>query len=608
MTTLTAPAASSSSSSSHLASLSTSLPPSIERVTSLENWRSNIWRNESQQTLIREAREAAMDTAKDLLRDSHRNVNVNFVGAGTTSVANFSSTSAAANDAARRVDIADTFPIRRTTHNETDTSSRNNVMTNTTNNSSTTTNTRNTSSTTTTNTSNKIPKPSRKRTLKWKQGRRSNISSNQLIRRTHRVTQDCFQCTVCATIFTSFDVAYHHEIHCLSHLNQQHHQATTSSNNNISSTEVQQHARRFASPPPPPIHAAAAAPNTTTTTTGSSNTKAIKQVNPAMKECILLTEESLIAAVNLSKHAASGVLTMTQVDAERELTLLWRDRLYYQSYLKANKEFYHQTQEGSLQFQKDHKKDGGGRVNNISASTSSEQHQSLKRPRSSRGRAGIKLWNKLSDKLSHAYFLIKEGEDFATTPPMTTTSTNTSSTTTGGTLSNHIESRRSLSSSRRSSTSTRTLRNWRSTVSQPSLKGLGISQNSETLYLNIIVKPSVQFVNNELERLAREFWVKKNVPNTTTTTSTAGATTAPSIVQVSSTATSTKSLSSQAFQQLVPPLPSQQTPPQPVVVVERNHFQKLKAMAQGHAVKLAKLALNPNPHLIAVQFSNDLHR
>ena len=84
-----------------------------------------------------------------------------------------------------------------------------------------------------------------------------------------------------------------------------------------------------------------------------------------------------------------------------------------------------------------------------------------------------------------------------------------------------------------------------------------------------------------MERLAREFWVKKKITTATSSTSTA-------VVQQEQ---------GQSSQQ--PPLP---------VVVERNHFQKLKAMAQGHAVKLAKLALSPNPHLIAIQFSNDLHR
>ena len=89
-----------------------------------------------------------------------------------------------------------------------------------------------------------------------------------------------------------------------------------------------------------------------------------------------------------------------------------------------------------------------------------------------------------------------------------------------------------------------------------------IEHSGKTLYVNVIVKNSIQVVSHELERLAKQRWVDTQT----------GA---------------TERKDDQA-----------------------KRFQKFRALAQGNLVKLAGLALASDftPRRIAVQLSNDLYR
>jgi hypothetical protein len=92
-----------------------------------------------------------------------------------------------------------------------------------------------------------------------------------------------------------------------------------------------------------------------------------------------------------------------------------------------------------------------------------------------------------------------------------------------------------------------------------------IDHSKNTLYVNVIVKNSIQVVSHELERLARQRWVENEQKNPN-----------------DDKATTTGS----------------------------ERFRKFRAAAQGNLVKLAGLALASDftPRRIAVQLSNDLYR
>jgi hypothetical protein len=92
-----------------------------------------------------------------------------------------------------------------------------------------------------------------------------------------------------------------------------------------------------------------------------------------------------------------------------------------------------------------------------------------------------------------------------------------------------------------------------------------VDHSKNTLYVNVIVKNSIQVVSHELERLARQRWVEKEQNN-------------PNGDEATTTGT--------------------------------ERFRKFRAAAQGNLVKLAGLALASDftPRRIAVQLSNDLYR
>jgi hypothetical protein len=95
-----------------------------------------------------------------------------------------------------------------------------------------------------------------------------------------------------------------------------------------------------------------------------------------------------------------------------------------------------------------------------------------------------------------------------------------------------------------------------------------INHSKNTLYVNVIVKNSIQVVSHELERLAKQRWVEneQNNPDDDEATTTDARRT--------------------------------------------ERFRKFRAAAQGNLVKLAGLALASDftPRRIAVQLSNDLYR
>ena len=91
-----------------------------------------------------------------------------------------------------------------------------------------------------------------------------------------------------------------------------------------------------------------------------------------------------------------------------------------------------------------------------------------------------------------------------------------------------------------------------------------VDHSKNTLYVNVIVKNSIQVVSHELERLARQRWVENEQNNQIKYDETTGT----------------------------------------------ERFRKFRAAAQGNLVKLAGLALASDftPRRIAVQLSNDLYR
>ncbi|KAL3906036.1 MAG: hypothetical protein SGARI_004182, partial [Bacillariaceae sp.] len=97
-----------------------------------------------------------------------------------------------------------------------------------------------------------------------------------------------------------------------------------------------------------------------------------------------------------------------------------------------------------------------------------------------------------------------------------------------------------------------------------------INNTKDTLYVNVIVKNSLQVVSHELERLAKQRWDEYKAKTSTNT----GA---------------TKDLRNEE---------------------SRAQFERFKAAAQGNLVKLAGFALASDftPRRIAVQLSNDLYR
>jgi len=126
---------------------------------------------------------------------------------------------------------------------------------------------------------------------------------------------------------------------------------------------------------------------------------------------------------------------------------------------------------------------------------------------------GIKIWSKLQNKLTDAYILIKEGD--------------------------HVHTAR---------TDKYKTKNRRDHLN-------GIKCDDGTMYINVIVKPSAEFIYSELDRLAKERWKEVNKEH-------------------------------------------------------RNHFELVRNQAQLHALKLAKFSFSPDiaPEKIAVTLSNDLCR
>ena len=143
-----------------------------------------------------------------------------------------------------------------------------------------------------------------------------------------------------------------------------------------------------------------------------------------MQACIVMTDESLLQAV---QELSPVILSSKEIDAEYELLLKAKDKAYY----------------------------------DLVAILSNEETSINVLPRISEGRSG--LLSTIQKKLSHAYSLIKEGDD-------------------------HEEQHADVYRSRR--------------INDVKL----VKLDSRTLYININVKHSLTFLNDEIERISTERW------------------------------------------------------------------------------------------------------
>ena len=192
-----------------------------------------------------------------------------------------------------------------------------------------------------------------------------------------------------------------------------------------------------------------------------------------LKHFITVTDEALAKVVN---HAASRILTPQELDAERELRQLARDKQYYDCMTERASTF---KMNPLAKFRTD----------------------------------GKNFLSKVQNKFVDAYQLIKEGDT--------------------------EEDKMDI---------------YKKQDREGSSSGV-LQMNSQTHYVNVIVRHSFNVVNNELERLAKKRW-EEHRGNT------------------------------------------------------ESRFERFRAFAQGNLVKLASLALVSDftPRKVSVQLSNDLYR
>lgn len=189
------------------------------------------------------------------------------------------------------------------------------------------------------------------------------------------------------------------------------------------------------------------------------NHKSIDMTN-SMRRCVLMTDEALIKVV---RRAHPHIINRTEMDCERSLALLSRDRSYYQL-------LYDRMLERQRR-----------RLNNNTTNRRKRIRQRLRRDNDninnddnskySDGGGGIigGVLSKVKNRFVEAYDLIKEGD-----------SANDNY--------RGDQYKRQLNSDKKGD--------------DPDMQ-----HTESTLFVNVIVKNSVKVVNNELERLAKQRWV-----------------------------------------------------------------------------------------------------
>ncbi len=215
-----------------------------------------------------------------------------------------------------------------------------------------------------------------------------------ILSKSKEATKNASMCAFCGSIFSNEAYASYHEYSCI---------------------------RRGIADVAP--SSASASDTATMVSVGdAAPSKEVIKMSDPMKKYIIMSDEALIKVV---RRAQKYSLSKKELDSERELALMARDRSFLDMRAIASLELKYQPS----------KKQGRGGVN--------------------------KLWNRLQDKFSYAYAMIKEGDD----PD-----------------------------------------NDRVDKYHQKRSDGNVKHGRDTLYVNIIVKHSARLINNELDRIFQERW------------------------------------------------------------------------------------------------------
>ena len=202
----------------------------------------------------------------------------------------------------------------------------------------------------------------------------STFSSNKpsvIVSKSKTATKNAFMCTFCGAIFSKKSFASRHEIYCIRNGVLPPVASVTStgaSMNSKSNTTKRKRTNTMSST------------STTSTATTSTSTNYIPmqgliKLSPDMKKLVVFHDDALIKVVQRSRRF---LLSTEQLDAQRQLAIMARDRSYYDM-----------SEIRSLEFKM---------IN-------------LRKQRQGKTSCKRTIWRKVQNRLADAYLLIKEGDD-----------------------------------------------------------------------------------------------------------------------------------------------------------------------------------------------------
>ncbi len=230
----------------------------------------------------------------------------------------------------------------------------------------------------------------------------------------------------------------------------------------------------------------------------------------------------------IAEDKSSLLLLYRELDAQRELALLSRDRQYYSMLQQHSMGAQRGSPSCQYNFYYYYQYSRMGILGDIWSDISVEDADQSTFP--------VRVWKNVKSKFEHAYELVKEGPESHNDVDR---------------YKEHRDGRGKGGKGRGNS------------------KNEEITHNRNTLYVNVVVKNSVQVVNNELQRIARGWWES---------------TTAETGAQEREGSDRTKTIDFE--------------------------FEWIRAQTQKRVIQLAGLALASDftPRKVAVQLSNDLFR
>ena len=260
------------------------------------------------------------------------------------------------------------------------------------------------------------------------------------------------------------------------------------------------------------------------------------------------TDNTTPSSKSSNNDSASLLLLYQEFDAQRELALLSRDRQYYSMLQQHSMGRQHEGQSNQYNYYYYHQYARMGILGDICSIKCEDDDDS--------GLLPVRIWKTVKYKFEHAYELIKEGPASRSCEDQ------------------YKESQDMSGKSGKSSGIN---------------SGMEMTHDRHTLYVNVVVKNSVQVVNNELQRMARGWWES----TATTNGGTAGG----------RNKEERKGADTNEGKNVTTHKPTKDE-------ILDFQFEWIRAHTQQKVIQLAGLALASDftPRKVAIQLSNDLLR